>query len=106
VFWGGRRAEEAFVIQNVEEFMSMSRLFMKKNFLQVPEVMGREEKGWEKILLDNCHSFAISFLSLKLSGRSCVVKVKSLGVRGATRGRSEDLRGARGRGRSDKELKR
>lgn len=68
--------------------------------------MGREEKGWEKILLEKHHLLVISFLSLKLAGLSCFVKVKSLCIRGAPRGRSEDLRGARGRGRSDKELKR
>lgn len=72
----------------------------------MPEVMGREGQGWKKILLEKHRLLAISFLSLKLAGLSCFVKVKSLPIRGATRGRSEDLRGTRGRGRSDKELKR
>lgn len=39
-------------------------------------------------------------------GLSCFVKVKGLLIRGAARGRPEDLRDAHGRGRSDKELKR
>lgn len=48
----------------------------------------------------------MSFQSLNLTGLSCSEKVKDLLVRGATRGRTEDLRSAHGRGRSDKELKR
>lgn len=68
--------------------------------------MGREEKGWEKIQLEKHRLLAVGFLLLKLAGLSCFIKVKSLCIRGATRGRAEDLRGACGRGRSDKELKR
>lgn len=71
----------------------------------MPEVMGRE-KCQEKMLLEKHHFFGMSFQSLNLTGLSCFVKVKDLLIRGATRGRTEDLRSAHWRGRSDKELKR
>lgn len=87
----GRGARESFC--NSEYLGIYEHLWLLiKNFLRVPEVMGREDKGWEKILLEKHHLLTIGFLSLKPAGLSCFVKVKSLRIRGATRGRSEDLR--------------
>lgn len=55
--------------------------------------MGRE-KCQEKMLLEKHHFFGMIFQSLNLTGLSCFVKVKDLLIRGATRGRTEDLRSA------------